>query len=373
MKSSILSLLIFFTLFQNLSAQKVIEHRTDYILNAIDVFTKMSGQILVVDKITKDENGEIKSVQYVTLNRPDGIGFTHTILCVINLQGTSTSFYDVNYPNEIAFLCNWSWMSGVMDRFSFNYNDFKIRQYDQYRIVNTGGGAGKIAEKMFQENVGTINYGLNGKDFTFDEIAIISKGKNVRDREEKDRLPSYRMDYKEYEADGGVSYEYNRYKISTTKETKGKRQNEGYERYNFKRNGDLAIITKDSYSSSGELQTKTTYNYKNYRLQSSSTYNTQSVLVDSVFCSYNDLGFINTKEIYSLQAGKLTPKSKNEYTYQNKAVTENVEGKCLYNQIDVETVYNNDGTPRMQQKNDSGLYRRHFENGRWGEWQKSMY
>ncbi len=372
MKKFILLLLISCSLFHNLPAQSVIEHRIDYILNAIDVFSKFNGQLLVVEKVIKDENGEVISVQYINLNGSGGIGLTRSILCGINLQG-STNFYDVNYPKEVAFPCDWTWMNGVMSIFSINRNDYRIKGYDQLRIVGTGGGAGKIADKTFQENPGVLTYGSNGKDITFDEIAIISKGKSVRDRVEKDRLPSYRMDYKEHEVDGTTFFEYNRYKISTAKETKGKRQNEVHERYSYKKTGDLALITKDNYSSSGVLQTKTTYKYKNYSLQSSSSYNANNILVDSVFCDYNELGFISTQETYSLKAGKLIHGYKYEYTYQKKEGEDNLDGRYRYSQMEIRTSFNDDGTPLLQQKDDSGLYRRHFENGVWGEWQRSMY
>ncbi len=373
MKKFILLLLIFCALFHNLPAQSVIEHRIDYILNAIDVFSKLNGQLLVVDKVTKDENGELKSVQYITLNGPEGIGLTRSILCEINFKGSSTNFYDVNYPKEVAFRCDWTWMNGVMSIFSINRQDYKIRGYDQLRIVGTGGGAGKIADKTFQENPGVLTYGSNGKDITFDETAIISKGKSVRDRVEKERLPSYRMDYKEFEVDGAMIFEYNRYKISTAKETKGKRQNELYQRYSYKKAGDFAVITKEDISSTGVLQTISTYRYQNYRLQSSSSYNADNVLVDSVFCDYNELGFIRTQETYSLKAGKLIHVYKYEYTYQKKEGADNLDGRYLYKQMEIRTSFNDDGTPRMQQKDDSGFYGRRFENGVWGEWQKSIY
>jgi hypothetical protein len=360
----------------SLFAQDNESAKMDYLLNAVDILSKINNNILVPEDTIRNEDGVPKTIHYLILSWAEGAGLKKTIRCGLDFSAPSKGFFNVDYPNEAIFSLNSVEKSvGGYSSFRFNSLDFEIKQYNSSRkIAEVRHGLRRIVKNTHAEEGGIISYGTENNEVHYDGFEIISTAnpKDRRIRQEKGRLPNRVMNYKAYSKEGTDVFEYSSFYLSTDKSSLGKRKQEKYFKYWLNRSGEQLTLKKEEFTSSGDLQKYTVFEYLNYSLVKSETFDANNTLVEKAVYTYGQNGFPKTLEEYRTNTNEIRLTSTYEFFYEEIESNSN-EGKYPYRQWEIRTDYNEDGSPRMQQKNQGRQIRRYFNNGQWDAWEAPLY
>lgn len=373
-KIFLLSFSVFFC-FVSLFSQDNESTQRAYLLNAVDVLSKLSGHILIPTDTIMDENGIPKTIHYLVPTWAEGSGLNKTIRCGFNLSSPGKGFYNVDFPKEVVFPVSTIRKSvGGYSSFRFDYMEYEIKQYHpDNKISEVRYGLRRLVKNTHAEEGGFISYGKNGNGLTYNGFEIISKAnpKDRRIRKEMKRFPNREMDFKVHSQEGRDILEYNSFYLSTSKSNFGNRTQENYFKFSIDRTGEILKLKKEEFTSSGNLKAFSLFEYVNYSLVKSETFNANNTPLEKVIYTYGENGFPKTRERFSANGSDLKISSNTEFFYDEKESSE--EGEFPYKPWEIRTDYNEDGRPVMQQKTQGRMTRRYFENGQWTPWEAPLY
>ncbi len=349
------------------------------LLDAIEVFSKYNGSILLQDSIIKNDIDRISSVYFIIVSSPEGYGYRNSIKTkAVFDKNAQINFCDVLFEKEKLFTMSGTWnYVGSPGLRSFSFVDgFGIGYNDQVKIVSIKGGFGKVEAGKYEQKKVDVVYGENGADISFNEIKVFAKGKELKSLKETKTLPMGNRKYKEYKVDGVKYFDFDQVILSTYKGKEGKVVTETHYSYCIAKTNFINSINKFEKNANGSLKSRTTYYYSNNSIIGSASFNSSNQKTDSTYYEYeNPQGFVTLKASFKLSSEKLIPETRSEYSYEPLSKDGefiNVEGKYNYKQIVISTIYDSNGNPKYQESSEH-YKRRYYENGIWSDWRQSQY
>ncbi len=382
MKTKILILTLLLSSFSLLTPAQTDNDNNQWdkeLLDAINVFSKFNGLILIQDSVIKNEKGKILKIYYILVSSPEGNGYRNSIqsVAVFNINA-QIYFRDYLFEKENYFKMNGTWNSkGNLGLRSFSYIDwFGINYNDQIKITKLKGGFLKTGKDKYEQKNVDVIYDPTGNNLHFKESIVFAKGKDSRHLKEIRTLPSGYREYKEFKKDGMKNFEIHKVLLSTYKGKEGKIINESHYVYSFSKKNEFSTILKLKNDANDSMESKTIYHYENNVIIGSSSYDKLNNQTDSTYYEYNNAnGFVTLKVAFKVQSNKLIPEMRWEYSYEEKqkdGVKINVNGGYNYKQIYTRTTYDVNGTPKYQDNSENSK-RKYYENGTWSEWKQLQY
>lgn len=379
--NSLFLILLLSSLFFSAKSQSTADKRQGdkELLDAIEVFSKYSGSILLQDSIIKNDLDKISSIYFIIASSPEGYGYRNSIQSkAIFDKNAQINFCDVTFEKEKFFTMSGTWnYVGNPGLRSFSFVDgYGIVYNDQVKIINLKSGFGKVETGKYEQRKVDVIYGENGADMSFNEMKVFAKGKELKSVKETGTLPMGNRKYKEYTKDGMKYFDFDKVTLSTYKGKEGKVESETHYSYCIAKNMFVNNINKFEKNANGSIKNRTTYYYSNNSIIGSASFNNSNQKTDSTYYEYkNQQGFVTLKASFKLVSDKLIPDTRREYSYeplQKDGESINVEGKYNFKQIVISTIYDSNGNPRYQESSEH-TKRRYYENGTWSDWRQLQY